>query len=417
MKRISLFVMAAVAMISCSKTYEAKQVSLTSMNDSVNYALGLVNGAQMKAYQLRDDSSEATVTEFIEALERGYAGKVEELDEAASVGRNIGYAVKSFETKGLVENSAWPINEKVFFAGLVGGIKGDTTLMTAQVARDYFQMQYAASRMDTTGTDAKTVKAKCSFKASVVALNSKMDSINYAFGIMNGSEIKLYVLAQDTTGEDTKAFVAELNKALKSKITNPQIVNMGEQIGKNIKEQEPAGLIGEPTLTTDFDLIKQGFINGLKNYEEQMTGDEAGRYIQTTLASIKYGDTKGQGEQFLAENKLREGVQTTESGLQYEVIKMGKGPKPTAESTVKVHYHGTLIDGTVFDSSVDRGEPISFALNQVIPGWTEGVQLMPVGSKFRFFIPQELAYGAREAGSIPPYSALIFEVELLAIEK
>ena len=417
MKKISLFLVAAMAMISCSKTYEAKQVSLTSMNDSVNYALGLVNGSQMKAYQLRDDSSEATVTEFIEALERGYAGKVEELDESASVGRNIGYAVKSFETKGLVENSAWPINEKVFFSGLMDGIQGDTTLMTAQSARDYFQMQYAASRMDTVGTDYKMVRAKCPAKSANVTLKSKMDSINYAFGLMNGSEIKLYVLAQDTTGDETKAFVKELNKALKSKITNPQIVNMGEQIGKNIKEQEPSGLIGEPTLTTDFDLIKQGFINGLKNFNEQMTGDEAGRYIQNTLASIKYGDTKGQGEQFLAENKLREGVKTTESGLQYEVIKMGKGPKPTAESTVKVHYHGTLIDGTVFDSSVDRGEPISFALNQVIPGWTEGVQLMPVGSKFRFFIPQELAYGAREAGSIPPYSALIFEVELLAIEK
>ena len=123
------------------------------------------------------------------------------------------------------------------------------------------------------------------------------------------------------------------------------------------------------------------------------------------------------GKKFLEENKLKEGVITTESGLQYEVIKMGKGAKPTATDKVKVHYHGTLTDGTVFDSSVDRGEPITFALNQVIPGWTEGVQLMPVGSKFRFYIPQELGYGARQAGSIPPYSTLIFEVELLGIEK
>jgi FKBP-type peptidyl-prolyl cis-trans isomerase FklB len=96
---------------------------------------------------------------------------------------------------------------------------------------------------------------------------------------------------------------------------------------------------------------------------------------------------------------------------------MGKGKKPAATDRVKVHYHGTLIDGTVFDSSVDRGEPITFGLNQVIKGWTEGVQLMPVGSKFRFYIPQELAYGAQNAGSIPPYSTLIFEVELLGIEK
>ena len=131
---------------------------------------------------------------------------------------------------------------------------------------------------------------------------------------------------------------------------------------------------------------------------------------------IRYGNVKEQGEQFLAENALRDGVTVTESGLQYEVIKMGKGPKPAADAKVKVHYHGTLIDGTVFDSSVDRGEPITFGLNQVIKGWTEGVQLMPVGSKFRFYIPQELGYGAQSAGKIPPYSTLIFDVELLEIE-
>ena len=134
------------------------------------------------------------------------------------------------------------------------------------------------------------------------------------------------------------------------------------------------------------------------------------------MNNLKYGDTKAQGEQFLAENALREGVIVTESGLQYEVIKMGKGKKPSATDRVKVHYHGTLIDGTVFDSSVERGEPITFGLNQVIAGWTEGLQLMPVGSKFKLYIPQELGYGSRNAGSIPPYSTLIFEVELLGIE-
>ncbi|MBP5659234.1 MAG: FKBP-type peptidyl-prolyl cis-trans isomerase [Paludibacteraceae bacterium] len=192
---------------------------------------------------------------------------------------------------------------------------------------------------------------------------------------------------------------------------------MGEQIGKSIKEQEASGLIGEPSLVTDFALIKQGFINGLLGDESQFDSQAASEYIQATLNHIKYGDTKEQGEKFLEENKLREGVIVTESGLQYEVLKMGKGKKPAATDRVKVHYHGTLTDGTVFDSSVERGEPIVFGLNQVIPGWTEGVQLMPVGSKFRFYIPQELGYGERAAGSIPPYSTLIFEVELLDIEK
>ncbi|MCQ2342505.1 MAG: FKBP-type peptidyl-prolyl cis-trans isomerase [Paludibacteraceae bacterium] len=126
---------------------------------------------------------------------------------------------------------------------------------------------------------------------------------------------------------------------------------------------------------------------------------------------------KADGEKFLAENKKRPEVKTTPSGLQYEVIESTLGQKPKATDTVKVHYEGTLIDGTVFDSSYQRGESISFALNQVIKGWTEGLQLMSVGSKYKLYIPYQLAYGEHGAGaSIPPYAALIFTVELLGIE-
>jgi FKBP-type peptidyl-prolyl cis-trans isomerase FklB len=124
------------------------------------------------------------------------------------------------------------------------------------------------------------------------------------------------------------------------------------------------------------------------------------------------------GEKFLAENAKKEGVKTTASGLQYKVIKSGTGDSPKKTDTVKVHYHGTLLDGTVFDSSVQRGEPISFPLDGVIPGWTEGLQLMKVGDKWQLFIPAKLAYGERRAGpKIGPNSTLIFEVELLSIEK
>lgn len=123
------------------------------------------------------------------------------------------------------------------------------------------------------------------------------------------------------------------------------------------------------------------------------------------------------GNAFLAQNKINEGVIETDSGLQYQVMQKGDGnTHPSARSTVKVHYHGTLLDGSVFDSSVERAEPISFPLNQVIKGWTQGVQLMVVGDKFKFFIPPELAYGNSSAGKITPGSVLIFEVELLEIQ-
>jgi peptidylprolyl isomerase len=122
------------------------------------------------------------------------------------------------------------------------------------------------------------------------------------------------------------------------------------------------------------------------------------------------------GNDFLSTNKTAEGVTETASGLQYQILHKGEGSeKPKASSRVKVHYHGTLLDGTIFDSSVERGEPISFGLNQVINGWTEGLQLMVVGDKFKFFIPSQLGYGNRAAGKITPGSLLIFEVELLDI--
>lgn len=417
MKKLSFMVIAAMAMISCGNTYKAQEATLNNMNDSMNYALGLVNGAQIKMMYLAQDSSKTTVVEFMQAMQRGYDGKNAELSEAAKVGRNLGHAIKMSEKTGLADNIAWQLNEKIFFQGLVNGIMLDTIVWNAEDAGNYFQQAYQESQISADTIAKKVIKGKCPSKAKVITLKNDVDSLNYAFGLINGNQIHAYVLLEDSTGADTKEFIKAVNNALKEKVSNPQLAGMGEQIGRSIKEQEPQGLIGEPSLSTDFELIKQGFVNGLMGYTEQMDGMQAGEYIQNTMNTIKYGNTKEEGEKFLAENALREGVIVTESGLQYEVLKMGKGRKPAATDMVKVHYHGTLTNGTVFDSSVDRGEPASFGLNQVIKGWTEGLQLMPVGSKFRFYIPQELGYGAQAAGSIPPYSVLIFEVELLSIEK
>ncbi|MGB8357466.1 MAG: FKBP-type peptidyl-prolyl cis-trans isomerase [Bacteroidales bacterium] len=170
-------------------------------------------------------------------------------------------------------------------------------------------------------------------------------------------------------------------------------------------------------------LFAKGMIdaeNKKNTLDEQTAQGFVMSYMQNRQAEkmkMQYGKNIDEGEKFLAENKKREGVKETASGLQYEVITMGTGARPGPEETVKVHYTGTLMDGTKFDSSIDRNEPATFGVNQVIKGWQEGIQLMPVGSKFKFYVPYELAYGANGTGPIPPYSTLIFEVELLDIIK
>ena len=166
--------------------------------------------------------------------------------------------------------------------------------------------------------------------------------------------------------------------------------------------------------------LAKGIEDVLEGNKPQISYQEAqqvlGKFFQE-LAEKVAGEAKKAGEEFLAANVKREGVKVTASGLQYEVLEATLGQKPKATDTVKVHYEGTLIDGTVFDSSYRRGEPISFGLNQVIKGWTEGLQLMSIGSKYKLYIPYELGYGAQGAGqSIPPYAALVFMVELLGIE-
>ena len=187
---------------------------------------------------------------------------------------------------------------------------------------------------------------------------------------------------------------------------------VGMSIGESLKAQNLED-IDTKKLSLAMDTI-------FKNQDPLFTPEEANSIIQAYLDTKKYaayGSLKLEGEKFLKNNKSNKDIQTTESGLQYEIIKSGNGKKPSKTDTVSVHYHGTLIDGTVFDSSVERGTPASFGVHQVIPGWTEALQLMDIGSKYRLFIPQELAYGANPhpGGPIQPFSALIFEVELLEI--
>lgn len=166
--------------------------------------------------------------------------------------------------------------------------------------------------------------------------------------------------------------------------------------------------------------LAKGIQDVFEQQHLEISFQEAQSVLNTFFQELEQkvaGKAKAEGEAFLAANAKREGVKVTASGLQYEILEATIGQKPKATDKVKVHYEGTLTDGTVFDSSYKRGEPITFGLNQVISGWTEGLQLMSIGSKYKLYIPYQLGYGERGAGaSIPPYAALIFTVELLGIE-
>ncbi|MEA3300107.1 MAG: FKBP-type peptidyl-prolyl cis-trans isomerase [Porticoccaceae bacterium] len=189
---------------------------------------------------------------------------------------------------------------------------------------------------------------------------------------------------------------------------------IGRQLGDQLANAPFSGFDREAALA--------GFSDAIAARDLQVSADQingAFREIQGRLKAEEADKARqfaGAGEAYLAENAKREGVTVTASGLQYEIITEGSGARPGRNDTVRTHYHGTLIDGTVFDSSVQRGEPAEFPVGGVIAGWTEALQLMPVGSKWRLHIPYQLAYGERGAGgAIGPYSALVFEVELLDI--
>ena len=267
-------------------------------------------------------------------------------------------------------------------------------------------------------------------KAPKAELKSETDSLAYSYGMTTSRGLKEYLvrLEVDTT-KNMDAFIKGFLKATKDMSDEEKAEMVGAQIGQQVMDQmmphfESLVQDGDTTKVFNKNDYLAGFVAGVMDDSKVMTAEEAATYAETVQnrmvsekAAAKYGDYRKANEAFLAENAKKAGVTTTASGLQYEVLKAGTGIKPTAASVVKVHYHGTLIDGTVFDSSVERKEPATFGVSEVIKGWTEALQLMPVGSKWRLYIPQELAYGPAEQGAIKPFSTLIFDVELISIEK
>ena len=276
---------------------------------------------------------------------------------------------------------------------------------------------------------AATGLASCTAQAPKANLKSEIDSLSYMMGITNTQGLMDF--ASQRLGVDSaqyadfiKGIQAGISQTTKSEKAYIAGIQIGQQLSGDMFQNINSQLFGnDSTQTLSKDNFLAGFFEALKGAGASM--EDAKQFVQTRTEAIKakaleekYGENKAAGEKFLEENKSKEGVVTTESGLQYKIIKAGKGEIPTKESTVKVNYKGTLIDGTEFDSSYKRNAPASFRADQVIKGWTEALTMMPVGSKWELYIPQELAYGARETGGqIKPFSTLIFEVELLEIEK
>jgi FKBP-type peptidyl-prolyl cis-trans isomerase FklB len=237
-------------------------------------------------------------------------------------------------------------------------------------------------------------------------IKSREDSLSYAFGIVNYNALKSDSLTLDPMLV-AKAMLDGENLIRINSHLIPEPHNIYQRLYNKVLDNR-YNRIKNRSMS---DEIARSFIMVFINEREAVKKEK-----QAELNKVTFKDYIDQNEAFLVKNKEKSGVTITPSGLQYEVIKMGTGAKPTAESTVKVHYVGTLIDGTEFDSSVRRNEPATFPVSGVIPGWTEALQLMPVGSKFKICLPESIAYGAAGAGEvIKPYSTLIFEVELLEI--
>ena len=288
----------------------------------------------------------------------------------------------------------------------------------AVMASASFSTIEAAKKKKNDKKEVKEVKAP-------VALTTSSDSLSYASGIAATNGLLPYV--QQQLGVDTAYmadFIQGFNEAVAGLNDKRQKARLaGMQIAEQVTDRMLKNLKYDLTDAIDSietPLFYRGFTDILVNDTTVLNMANATKIQQEKLQvnrKAKAEKLTKAGREFLAANAKKPGIITTPSGLQYEVLTQGTGDVPQKTDKVKVHYEGKLIDGTVFDSSIQRGEPAVFGLNQVIKGWTEGLSLMPVGSKWRLYVPQELGYGERQAGKIPPYSTLIFDVELLGIEK
>lgn len=406
-KLFAVAVIIAATLLSCNNGHCSAKIE--NHVDSVNYMFGLVNGAGIRTSVLGADTMDKKAVElFCKGFEKIW-GVTEGPEFVNATGFRTGATLaKEINSGFLFSDSTVPVKKELIIESFEKTIKGEPFCMEGEESMIYLQNIVSGALM--TGQAVNPTKGQ-------------IDTINMCIGFFNARQARDYVLGKDTTDKDIKNFMKGFKKGIEMKEKDEKMLsgmNIAAQFTMSLKRD--SFLFGEKTLPIEWEAIGRGVIEGIRNDKKMlMTADEATKYLEDMIKKIqeaKNGPIIEENKEFLRLNAEREEVKVTESGLQYEVIKEGKGPKPVATDKVRVHYTGKLINGTVFDSSVERGTPAEFELNRVIAGWTEGLQLMNVGSKYILYIPYELGYGERGAGEqIPGYSTLIFEVELLDILK
>ncbi len=403
---------------SCGTSVPQASLEGASKVDSLSYAIGMAQTQGLKDYLVaRMDMDTTYMSQFVEGVIE--ATDADEKQNAYYSGTQIGQQVvnqiiPSVTMQVFAGKDDGKLNEKNFTEAFVAGVTEKGMKMEPAQAQE---------------TAMTLMKAIQENNDSIADLTAQIDTFSYAMGMAQTQGLKDFLVYR--MGVDT-LYMADFVKGLKEGIKVGDDKKKGAyftgiQIGQQVATQIIPG-VARDVFGEDGELNKNnfmaGFVAGVTEKGQLLHPMEAQQVAMRLMEELKnerfeqeFGANKAEGVAFLDSIAKTEGVVKTESGLCYKVITEGKGAIPANTDRVKVHYRGTLIDGTEFDSSYKRNEPTTFGANQVIAGWTEALTMMPVGSKWMLYIPQELAYGNRDMGQIKPFSTLIFEVELLDIEK
>lgn len=409
---------AAGLFVSCTSAAPKADLNGASKADSLAYAIGVAQTQGLQEYLAGRMGVDTTyMGQFVNGVLDGV--DADEKKSAYYAGTQIGQQVVNQIIPGvtgeLFAGKEGELNKKNFTDAFVAGVTEKGMKMTPAEAQNKAMSLMTAIRENNDST---------------ANLKAEIDTFSYAMGLAQTQGLKgflVYRMGVDTTY--MADFVKGLKIGLKAGDNAKQTafyagIQIGQQVGNQIIPGVSHEMFGDSEELIDKNFFLAGFIAGVTGKNLSMDPMEAQMTAMTLMEEIKnarfeeqFGDNKAQGVAFLDSIAQTEGVVKTESGLCYKVITKGKGAIPSNTDKVKVHYRGTLIDGTEFDSSYSRNEPTTFRANQVIAGWIEALTMMPVGSKWMLYIPQELAYGSRDMGTIKPFSTLVFEVELLEIEK